>query len=162
MKKTSFSRRAFSKTLAAAPWVLRAQQAPLRARIKIDTERVIDDIDPKIYGNFIEHLLHRFPYLHILTIGVRGWTAHHLVTGSHYCYITAAEVINGRGAASVNRFCDGHPVYITTDIDVLDPSIAPEVAYACPAGLTLPQLQTLISIATRSVPVRVPPASACL
>ena len=27
-----------------------------RARIKMDTERVIDDIDPKIYGNFIEHL----------------------------------------------------------------------------------------------------------
>ena len=32
------------------------QQGPLRARIKIDTERVIGDIDPKIYGNFIEHL----------------------------------------------------------------------------------------------------------
>ena len=29
---------------------------PLRARVKIDTERVIGDIDPKIYGNFIEHL----------------------------------------------------------------------------------------------------------
>src|SRR5438874_2011528 len=50
------SRRSFSRALVAAPWVLRAQQAPLRARIKIDTERVIDDIDPKIYGNFIEHL----------------------------------------------------------------------------------------------------------
>ena len=50
------SRRSFSTALAAAPWVARAQQGPLRARIKIDTERVIDDIDPKIYGNFIEHL----------------------------------------------------------------------------------------------------------
>jgi alpha-L-arabinofuranosidase len=40
----------------ALPWVLRAQEAPLRARIKIDTERVIGDIDPKIYGNFTEHL----------------------------------------------------------------------------------------------------------
>jgi alpha-L-arabinofuranosidase len=35
---------------------VRAQPAPARARIKIDTERVIGDIDPKIYGNFIEHL----------------------------------------------------------------------------------------------------------
>jgi arginase family enzyme len=114
-------------------------------RRPLDTGSITPDC-----GNFIEHLLHRFPDLHILTIGVRGWTAHHLVTGSHYCYITAAEVINGHGAASVNRFCDGHPVYLTTDIDVLDPSVAPEVAYACPAGLTLPQLQTLISVATRS------------
>ena len=52
----AFSRRAFSKVAVAAPWVLRAQPAPLRAHIKIDTERVIGDIDPKIYGNFIEHL----------------------------------------------------------------------------------------------------------
>jgi alpha-N-arabinofuranosidase len=36
--------------------VARAQQTPTRARIKIDTERVISDIDPKIYGNFLEHL----------------------------------------------------------------------------------------------------------
>ena len=41
---------------AVAPYVLRAQQGPLRARVKIDTERVIGDIDPKLYGNFVEHL----------------------------------------------------------------------------------------------------------
>lgn len=50
------SRRRFIPAAAAAPFVLRAQQSPLRARVKIDTERVIGDIDPKIYGNFIEHL----------------------------------------------------------------------------------------------------------
>lgn len=54
--KTGVTRRALSKTLLAAPWVLRAQQPAQTARIKIDTERVIDDIDPKIYGNFTEHL----------------------------------------------------------------------------------------------------------
>ncbi len=50
------SRRSFSKALAAAPWILKAQSGPLHARVKIDTERVIGDIDPKIYGNFAEHL----------------------------------------------------------------------------------------------------------
>jgi alpha-N-arabinofuranosidase len=51
------SRRSFSKSLiAAAPFIARAQNAPGRARIKIDTDRVIGDIDPKIYGNFVEHL----------------------------------------------------------------------------------------------------------
>ena len=50
------SRRGFAAMLAAAPWALRAQEGALRARVKIDTERVIGDIDPKIYGNFIEHL----------------------------------------------------------------------------------------------------------
>jgi alpha-L-arabinofuranosidase len=39
-----------------APFVLRAQREGLRARVKIDTERVIGAIDPKLYGNFVEHL----------------------------------------------------------------------------------------------------------
>jgi alpha-N-arabinofuranosidase len=54
------SRRSFSKTILAAPFgvpfIARAQQALTRARITVDTNRVIGDIDPKIYGNFIEHL----------------------------------------------------------------------------------------------------------
>jgi alpha-N-arabinofuranosidase len=50
------SRRTFAGSLAAAPFIMRAQSGPLKARIKVDTERVIGDIDPKIYGNFIEHL----------------------------------------------------------------------------------------------------------
>ena len=50
------SRRSFSKTLLAAPAIVRAQSGPLHARVKIDTERVIGDIDAKLYGNFIEHL----------------------------------------------------------------------------------------------------------
>src|SRR5262245_6617530 len=54
------SRRGFGKglttALIAAPFAVRAQEGPFRARVKIDTERVIGDIDPKIYGNFIEHL----------------------------------------------------------------------------------------------------------
>jgi alpha-L-arabinofuranosidase len=50
------SRRSFSKTLFAAPVIARAQQALTRAHITVDTNRIIGDIDPKIYGNFIEHL----------------------------------------------------------------------------------------------------------
>lgn len=54
------SRRSFSKTLAAAPFaapfLARAQQGLTRGRITVDTNRVIGDIDPKIYGNFVEHL----------------------------------------------------------------------------------------------------------
>ena len=53
---TKLTRRSFSTALMAAPWIVSAQQTPARARIKIDTERVISDIDPKIYGNFLEHL----------------------------------------------------------------------------------------------------------
>jgi alpha-L-arabinofuranosidase len=56
MRTSILSRRNFSKSVLAAPWVLRAQAVPLKARIKIDTERTIGEIDNKLYGNFIEHL----------------------------------------------------------------------------------------------------------
>src|SRR4051794_6650842 len=53
----NISRRDFALSLAGAPGILCAQPAQaLRARVKIDTERVIGDIDPLIYGNFLEHL----------------------------------------------------------------------------------------------------------
>jgi arginase family enzyme len=104
-------------------------------------------------GNFVEHLLDGFPDLPLLTIGVRGWTPHHRHIGSRYQYLTADDVIEDRAAECLRDFCAGHSVYITTDIDVLDPSVAPEVAFAAPGGLTLPQLKKMIAIATRSAAV---------
>jgi alpha-N-arabinofuranosidase len=57
MMKSSVSRREFSALLAGAPALLKGQQTSSRAaRIKTDTDRVIGQIDPKLYGNFIEHL----------------------------------------------------------------------------------------------------------
>ncbi len=50
------TRRSFATSLAAASLAARAQSGPLKARIKIDTERVIGPIDTKIFGNFAEHL----------------------------------------------------------------------------------------------------------
>ena len=50
------SRRTFAAAVLSAPWTVRAQQPALSATVKINTERVIGDIDPKLYGNFIEHL----------------------------------------------------------------------------------------------------------
>ncbi len=51
------SRRNFAALLAAAPAVLKGKQTSSQAAvIKIDTDRQIGQIDPKLYGNFIEHL----------------------------------------------------------------------------------------------------------
>ena len=50
------SRRTFSASLLSAPLLLRGQSTSSASRVKIDTERTIGQIDPKLYGNFIEHL----------------------------------------------------------------------------------------------------------
>ncbi len=52
----AITRRSFAAALAGAPFILRGQGGALNVRVKIDTERVVGDIDPKIYGNFVEHL----------------------------------------------------------------------------------------------------------
>jgi alpha-L-arabinofuranosidase len=52
------TRRSVVATALAAPLILRTASAAgeLRARIRINTENTRGAIDPKIYGNFIEHL----------------------------------------------------------------------------------------------------------
>jgi alpha-N-arabinofuranosidase len=50
------TRRRFAASALAIPAVVRAQTKALTAKIKIDPDRKISDIDPKIYGNFAEHL----------------------------------------------------------------------------------------------------------
>ncbi len=56
MSSHPISRRSFTSALVSAPLILRARPSTKEARIKIDTERVIGEIDPKLYGNFTEHL----------------------------------------------------------------------------------------------------------
>ena len=57
MKQPNLSRRNFAALLAAAPTLLKGKQTSSQAAvIKIDTDRKIGQIDPKLYGNFIEHL----------------------------------------------------------------------------------------------------------
>lgn len=57
MKNTTLSRRAFSAALLSGPAVLKGMQTGSNsARIKVDTNRTIGQIDPKLYGNFLEHL----------------------------------------------------------------------------------------------------------
>ncbi len=50
------SRRFFAKAALAAPFLLRAQNSSSHARVRLDPDRAIGEIDPKIYGNFTEHL----------------------------------------------------------------------------------------------------------
>jgi alpha-N-arabinofuranosidase len=57
MKPKTLSRREFSALLAAAPALLKgAPTGSESARIRVNTGRVVGDIDPKLYGNFLEHL----------------------------------------------------------------------------------------------------------
>lgn len=95
-------------------------------------------------GNFVEHLLRNVPSLEIMTIGVRGWTRHPVESAGNYRQVPVRQV--RKFETSIREFCRDALVYLTLDIDVLDPSIAPEVAYASPAGFMLRELQDLLDL----------------
>ena len=50
------TRRSVSAAALAAPFLGAAKDAPLTARLKVDTDRRIGEIDRRLYGSFIEHL----------------------------------------------------------------------------------------------------------
>ena len=56
MPHNALTRRTFSSALLGAPLLLKARPSSSEARVKIDTERIIGQIDPKLYGNFSEML----------------------------------------------------------------------------------------------------------
>lgn len=93
-------------------------------------------------GNFVEYLLRNVPTLEVMTIGVRGWTRHPVESTGNYHQIPVRKISSS--ADAIRDFCKDATVYLSVDIDVLDPSVAPEVAYASPAGLMLRELQDLV------------------
>jgi alpha-L-arabinofuranosidase len=56
MSHNHITRRSFSAALLAAPLILKGRPSSSEANVKIDTERIVGAIDPKIYGNFAEML----------------------------------------------------------------------------------------------------------
>jgi len=58
--------------------------------------------------------------------------------------ITASQVRDKGIEEVVNRFPEGGNVYVTVDIDVLDPSVAPGTGSPCPDGLLYRELKALL------------------
>jgi alpha-L-arabinofuranosidase len=56
MSHNHITRRSFSSALLAAPLILKGRPSSSEACVRIDTERIVGAIDPKIYGNFAEML----------------------------------------------------------------------------------------------------------
>ncbi|QYC39032.1 Proclavaminate amidinohydrolase [Nonomuraea coxensis DSM 45129] len=99
-------------------------------------------------GNFVSWLLAEHPRLEWLTIGVRGVDTRLDLAASpreeRVSYLTADETRAPQAAGTIARFCAGRPVYLTVDIDVLDPVYAPDVVYPSSGGLDPETLAALV------------------
>jgi arginase family enzyme len=105
-------------------------------------------------GNFVTWCLRDRPALSWLTIGVRGIDTNLARgdTGSAdpVSYLTAAEIDSPGWQDVVAAYCHNRPVHVSVDIDVLDPTVAPEVAYPALHGLDPAQLRAVLDVVTAS------------
>ena len=84
----------------------------------------------------------------ILLIGVRSCDAEELkfIEESGITYITVGDIQENREAAQkkIQEFSEGSKVYITLDVDVFDPSIAPAVHQPEPDGIYFLEFKSLL------------------
>lgn len=100
---------------------------------------------PPHCGNFLSHLLDNYPNLEVLTIGVRGSDSgfpHD--SGEKVAYLRAEDVGTRAANERIRAFVAHRTVHLTIDVDVVDPSEAPEVAYPVPGGPTMAQVAGLV------------------
>ncbi len=80
-------------------------------------------------------------------MGVRGLDSTIDVSREHeesISYISASNARMPSALDSISNFCEDRQVYLTVDIDVLDPSFAPEVVYPSMGGLAPHELGAIV------------------
>lgn len=102
-------------------------------------------------GDFVGWVRARVPDTKVMTIGVRGFDTHFddTIADAGVTYITADEAAESSVLERLRGFCGTGPTYLTLDIDVVDPTFAPEVAYPSVGGLTHTQVATIVGTVSR-------------
>lgn len=104
---------------------------------------------PPHCGNFLSHLLDEHPDLEVLTIGVRGSDSGFPDDpGDRVAYLRAEDLGTSAADERVRAFVADRAVHLTIDVDVVDPSEAPEVAYPVPGGPRMARVAALVRSVT--------------
>lgn len=108
------------------------------------------DAHPDLYGTFEgDRGSHACPFARIMEegladqlvqIGIRAMTGHQAEQAARF----GVETIDMRAFAAGQRCTLQHPVYVSIDLDALDPAFAPGVSHREPGGLTTRELLSLI------------------
>lgn len=109
------------------------------------------DAHPDLYENFEGNPhSHASPFARIMEnkltgrlvqAGIRTFNAHQRQQAARF----AVEVIEMKNWKDTTRFAfDGHPVYLSLDMDVIDPAFAPGVSHHEPGGFTSRQVISIL------------------
>jgi agmatinase len=108
------------------------------------------DAHPDLYDEFEgDRASHACPFARIMEegladqlvqVGIRAMTGHQAEQASRF----GVETIDMRAWSAGRRFNLRHPVYISIDLDALDPAYAPGVSHREPGGLSMREVLSLI------------------
>ncbi len=103
-------------------------------------------------GSVVRALLQQEYVRRVVTVGVRGilQTEQRPLREGHT--VVSARQFRGMGPAAVAGLLSG-PCYVSLDVDVLDPSIAPGTNLPVPEGLTMAELGAIFAAVAGRVPV---------
>jgi agmatinase len=107
------------------------------------------------HGNHLRHAI-ELPWISGITmLGLRGLARGNGGNGTDlrrrgYELVSSSDIVRGGAAAAVARIPMADSYYVTLDIDVLDPSVAPATGTPVPGGLSYYQLcDVLAAVAAR-------------
>lgn len=97
-------------------------------------------------GSFARWLVEEHPEMPFVTLGVRGYLpAEQLQLSPAHSVVSTAEVARHGASAALSRLPPDVPCYISLDIDVLDPSVAPGTNVPVPGGLSFEQVRDILT-----------------
>lgn len=104
-----------------------------------------DDIN---HGNVLRHILNLDHVRHVVTLGLRGIQMNKPAE-EKYDFFSLSSMRASPTSELLASLRQDLDYYITVDIDVLDPSVAPATAVPTPDGMSLRELRTAIRALSR-------------
>jgi agmatinase len=97
--------------------------------------------NPRSHASPFARIMERGLARRLVQVGVRTWNAHNHHQARRYC----VEVVEWGAFAAATVPIPNAPLYVTIDLDALDPAFAPGVSHPEPGGLSVRELIAVLS-----------------
>lgn len=96
--------------------------------------------NPRSHASPVARILEENLVDRVVQIGIRASTAHQRAQAARY----GVEVFEMKDLVAIPRLVFNEPVYVSIDVDALDPAFAPGVSHQVPGGLTTREVISIL------------------
>lgn len=120
--------------------IIKSVSKSVKGRVRLivfDAHTDLADYDAMIshnHGNVISRIVSEGIVTHVSQVGLRGMLGR-TPSGGHYDYLCSGDCVESSAILEHLRINQGENVYISFDVDVIDPTFAPGTGTPVPCGL---------------------------